>query len=178
VSEIQYRLYTAFFLKATFFPWRLNLSVMRLKFPLCFEWVKCIGLDYKNANPLSAIEQVCDLPIQDRGLLFIKPHTPPLFPITSNSFSLEHRSILKSIPAVRIQIGLLGVECNILNPYELGKYPLVCCVSGSLLENRTTAYVVLLKWVCVIDSNNIISSCREYYVEYRDTDMVLKFRDT
>jgi hypothetical protein len=112
---------------------------MRLKFPLCF------GLDYKNANRISAIEQVRDLFIHDRGLLCIKPHPPSLFPITSNCFSFEHRSILKSIPAIRIQVGLLGAECNILNPYELGKYPLACCVSGSRLENRTTVCVVLLK---------------------------------
>lgn len=36
---------------------------MRLKSTLYFEWVKDIGLDYKNANPLSAIEQVRDLSI-------------------------------------------------------------------------------------------------------------------
>jgi len=107
--------------------------------------VKGIGLDYENDNTLPAIEQVRDLSVQDRGLLYIKPHTSPLFPITSNCFSFEHRSILKSIPAIRIQVGLLGAECYILNPYELGKYPLACCVSGSRLENRTTACVVLLK---------------------------------
>jgi hypothetical protein len=139
---------------------------MRLEFPLCFEWVKGIGLDYKNINPLSAIEQLRDLSIQDRGLSCIKPHTPSLFPKTSNCFSFEHRWILKSIPAIRIQVGLLGVECNILNPYELGKCPLACCVSGSRLENWTTACVVLLKWVFVIHSNNIISSYRGYFVEY------------
>lgn len=165
VSEIQYPLHIAFFLKAGIsFSWRLNLLVMCLKFPLCFEWVKGIGLDYKNANPLSAIEQVRDLSIQDRGLLCIKSHTPPLFPIASNCFSFENRSVLKSVPAIRIQVGLLGAEWNILNPYELGKHPLACCESGSRLENQTTACVVLLKWVCVIDSNNIISSYRGYFV--------------
>jgi len=124
--------------------------------------VKGIGLDYKKCQATIRYRtiarsihsrsrsivyktQLRDLSIQDRGLLFIKHHTPPLFPVTSNCFSFEHRSILKSIPAVRIQVGLLGEECNILNPYEMGKYPLACCVSGSRLENRTTACVVLLK---------------------------------
>jgi hypothetical protein len=114
---------------------------------------------------------------RSRSILYKTTHVP-LFPVTSNCFSFEHRSILKSIPAIRVQVHLLGAECNILNPYELGKYPLTCCISGSRLENRTTACVVLLKWGCVIDSNNIISSYRGYFVEYRVTDMVLKFRDT
>ena len=168
----------ALFLKVRHFSWRLNLLVMRLKFPLCFEWLKGFSLDYKNANPLSAIEKVRNLSIQDGVLSCIKPHTPLLFPKTSNCFSFEHRWILKSIPAIRIQVGLLGAECNILNPYELGKCPLTFCVSGSRLENRTTACVVLLKWVFVIDSNNNISSYRGYYVEYRVKYRVLKFRDT
>jgi len=164
--------------KSDIFSWRLNLLVMCLNFPLCFEWMKDIGLDYKNANPLFTIEQVRNLSIQDRGLSCIKPHAPPQFPKTSNCFSFEHRWILKSLPAIRIQVGLLGAKCNILNPYELGKYSFACCVSGSRLENRTPVCVVLLKWVFVIDSNNIISSYRGYYVEYRVTYRVLKFRDT
>jgi hypothetical protein len=98
---------------------------------------------------------VLDLSIQDRSLLCIKPHTPSLFPITSNCFSSDHRWILNSIPAIRIPVGWLGAECNILNPYEMGKYPLARFISGSRLENRITCSVVLLKWVCVIDSNRI-----------------------
>jgi hypothetical protein len=149
-----------------------------LKIPFVFRMSEKHRLRLQKCQPTFRYRtSVRSIHSRSKCVVYKTPHAP-LFPITSNCFPFGHSSILKSIPAIRIQVGLLGAECNILNPYELGKYTLACCVSGSRLENRTTACVVLLKWVCVIDSNNIISSYRGYFVEYRVTDMVLKFRDT
>jgi hypothetical protein len=64
--------------------------------------------------------------------------------------------MLNSILATRIQVGLLGAKCNILNPHEKEKYPLACSVSGSHLEGRASCLRSIVEMsVCLIDSNRI-----------------------
>lgn len=126
------------------------------KFALCLEWEKKSRLALQKCQPLYATEQVLYLSVQDPGLLWTKSHTLPPFPITSNCFSFENRWILNSILAARVWIGLLEAECNILNPYERGKCPFACCVSGSHLESMTSCMATTVETsVSVIDRNTI-----------------------